>query len=71
MSLAKVSAIAERWRTTDLTYVTAWRGFVCMAFAIHAFVRRIVAWRASNSTVAKPTPLSPLRLPATKPVGVG
>jgi putative transposase len=33
----------------DLTYVATWRGFVYVAFVIHAFSRRIVGGRASSS----------------------
>jgi putative transposase len=33
----------------DLTYVATWRGFVCVAFVIDVFARRIVGWRVSSS----------------------
>jgi putative transposase len=33
----------------DLTYVATCRGFVCVAFVIDVFSRRIVGWRASTS----------------------
>ena len=31
------------------TYAATWRGFVCVAFVIDVFSRRIVGWRASAS----------------------
>jgi putative transposase len=34
---------------SDFTYVATWRGFVCVAFVIDVFARRIVGWRASAS----------------------
>jgi putative transposase len=33
----------------DFTYVATWRGFVCVAFVIDVFARRIVGWRVSSS----------------------
>ncbi len=39
----------NRLRVADLTYVATSRGFVCVAFVIDAFSRRIVGWRASGS----------------------
>ncbi len=33
----------------DLTYVSAWSGFVYVAFVIDVFSRLIVGWRVSNS----------------------
>ena len=38
----------ELW-VADLTYVSTWRGFVYVAFAIDVFARRIVGWRVSSS----------------------
>jgi len=38
-----------------LTYITSWRGFVCIAFTIDAFSRRIVGSRVSNSLRADHT----------------
>jgi len=34
---------------SDFTYVATWAGFVCVAFVIDAYARRIVGWRASRS----------------------
>ena len=34
---------------SDFTYVATWRGFVCVAFVIDVFARRIVGWRVSAS----------------------
>ena len=34
------------------TCVATWKGFVCVAFAIDAFARRIVGWRVSTSAHA-------------------
>lgn len=34
---------------SDFTYVSAWQGFVYVAFVIDVFVRRIVGWRVSSS----------------------
>lgn len=39
----------------DLTYVATWSGFVCVAFVIDAFARRIVGWRVSRSLRAELT----------------
>jgi len=33
----------------DFTYVSTWCGFVCVAFVIDVFSRRIVGWRMSSS----------------------
>ena|SRR5579864_3008117 len=33
----------------DFTYVATWQGFVCVAFVIDVFARRIVGWRVSSS----------------------
>jgi transposase InsO family protein len=33
----------------DFTYVSTWQGFVCVAFVIDVFARRIVGWRVSSS----------------------
>jgi len=35
---------------SDFTYVSAWQGFVYVAFVIDVFARRIVGWRVSSST---------------------
>ena len=37
---------------SDFTYVSAWSGFVYVAFVIDAFARRIVGWRVSRSAHA-------------------
>lgn len=34
---------------SDFTYVSTWQGFVCVAFVIDVFARRIVGWRVSSS----------------------
>lgn len=36
----------------DFTYVATWRGFVCVAFVIDTYARRIVGWRVSGSATA-------------------
>jgi putative transposase len=42
------SAPNRLW-VADLTYVSAWTGFVYVAFVVDAFSRRIVGWRVSWS----------------------
>ena len=37
---------------SDFTYVTTWTGFVCVAFVIDAYARRIVGGRASRTAHA-------------------
>jgi transposase InsO family protein len=37
---------------SDFTYVATWGGFVCVAFVIDAYARRIAGWRASRSAHA-------------------
>jgi IS30 family transposase len=37
---------------SDFTYVATWSGFVYVAFAIHAYARRIVGWRVSRTAHA-------------------
>lgn len=37
---------------SDFTYVATWPGFVCVAFRIHVYARRIVGWRVSRSAHA-------------------
>jgi transposase InsO family protein len=37
---------------SDFTYVSAWQGFVCVAFAVDAYARRIVGWRVSRTAHA-------------------
>ena len=37
---------------SDFTYVSTWQGFVCVAFVIDTFARRIVGWRASRTAHA-------------------
>jgi len=37
---------------SDFTYVATWQGFVCVAFVIEVFARRIVGWRASRTAHA-------------------
>ncbi len=34
---------------SDFTYVSTWQGWVCVAFVIDVFSRRIVGWKASRS----------------------
>jgi len=36
----------------DFTYVATWQGFVCVAFVIDTFARRIVGWRVSRTAHA-------------------
>jgi transposase InsO family protein len=36
----------------DLTYVATWVGFVCVAFVVDVFARRIIGWRVSRSMQA-------------------
>lgn len=38
---------------SDFTHVATWSGFVCVAFVIDAFARRIVGWRVSRSMQAE------------------
>jgi transposase InsO family protein len=44
----------NRLWVSDLTYVATWRGFVCVAFVIEAFSRRIVGWGASELAQERP-----------------
>jgi hypothetical protein len=37
---------------SDFAYLATWQGFVCVAFVIDAFARRIVGWRASRTAQA-------------------
>jgi len=37
---------------SDFTYVATWQGFVCVAFVIDVFARRIVGWRVSRTARA-------------------
>ncbi len=37
---------------SDFTYVATWSGFICVAFVIDAFARRIVGWRVSRTARA-------------------
>ena len=39
-------------RVSDFTYAAAWQGFVCVAFVIDAFARRIVGWRVPRTAHA-------------------
>ena len=34
---------------SDFTYVATWKGFVNVAFVIHAYTRKIVGWCVSTS----------------------
>jgi hypothetical protein len=34
---------------SDFTYVSTWAGFVCVAFVIDVYARRIVGWRVSRT----------------------
>lgn len=44
----RASAPNMLW-VSDFTYVSAWQGFVYVAFVIDTFANRIVGWRASRS----------------------
>ena len=44
-----VASAPNRLWVADLTYVSAWTGFVYVAFVVDAFSRRIVGWRVSAS----------------------
>jgi putative transposase len=46
------SAPNRLW-VADLTYVSAWSGFVYVAFVVDVFSRYIVGWRVSNSLRAE------------------
>jgi transposase InsO family protein len=37
---------------SDFTYVATWQGFVCVAFVVDVFARRIFGWRASRTANA-------------------
>jgi transposase InsO family protein len=37
---------------SDFTYVSTWSGFVCLAFVIDAYARRIVGWRIGRTAHA-------------------
>jgi putative transposase len=37
---------------SDFTYVATWAGFVCVAFVIDAYARRIIGWRVSRTAHA-------------------
>lgn len=39
----------DRLWVADLTYVATWSGFLCVAFVMDVFSRRIVGWRCSTS----------------------
>ncbi len=39
----------NRLRASDFAYVATWAGFVCVAFVIDTYARRIVGWRVSGS----------------------
>jgi transposase InsO family protein len=44
-----VAARPDTLWVSDLTYGATWRGFICVAFVIDAFARRIVGWRVPNT----------------------
>jgi putative transposase len=48
-----VASAPNRLWVADLTYVSAWTGFVYVAFVVDAFSRRIVGWRVSASLHAE------------------
>ncbi len=48
-----VASAPNRLWVADLTYVSAWPGFVYVAFVVDAFSRRIVGWRVSSSLRAE------------------
>ena len=48
MSLIDAQHEGQLW-VADLTFVATWAGFVCVAFVIDVFSRKIVGWRVSNS----------------------
>jgi len=39
----------NRLWVSDFTFVATWRGFVCVAFVIDVFARRLVGWRVSST----------------------
>ena len=47
----KVTRPNALW-VVDFTYVHTWAGFVCVAFVIDAFARRIVGWKVRSSATA-------------------
>jgi len=48
-----VAAAPNRLWVADLTYVSAWTGFVYVAFVVDVFSRRIVGWRVAASLHAE------------------
>ena len=48
-----VASAPNRLWVADLTYVSAWTGFVYVAFVVDAFSRRIVGWRVAASLRAE------------------
>ena len=48
-----VASAPNRLWVADLTYVSAWTGFVYVAFVVDAFSRRIVGWRVAASLHAE------------------
>ena len=42
----------NRLWVSDFPYVATWAGFVCVAFVIDTYARRIVGWRASRTAYA-------------------
>lgn len=48
-----VASAPNRLWVADLTYVSAWTGFVYGAFIVDAFSRRIVGWRIAASLQAE------------------
>ena len=44
-----VAEMPNQLWVSDITYVSSWRGMVCVAFVIDVFARKIVGWRVSTS----------------------
>jgi len=42
-------AALDRLWVADLTYMTTWSGWVCVAFVDDAYARRILGWRCGSS----------------------
>lgn len=39
----------NQWWVSDFTYVSAWQGWLYVAYVIDVFARRIVGWRVSRT----------------------
>jgi transposase InsO family protein len=40
---------SRRRNLSDFTYVSIWQGWLCVAFVIDVFARRIMGWRVSRT----------------------